>query len=1100
MKKYFIFPAIILALLSCANEKNKSENQNKNLVKSEVSYTIPDGFSQEALWIRYPAISPDGKTIAFSYKGDIWKVPATGGAAYPLTNEKSYEFMPVWSPDSKKIAFASDRAGNFDIYITFSSGGNSKRVTYHSSGDFPSSFSPDGKNIIFSSSRQDSPESILFPSMTMPELYEVEITGGNEKLVSTIPAMNAVYDKTGTKILYHDQKGYEDKWRKHHISSIARDIWLFDRTKTSWQKLTDFKGEDRNPLWNQDNSAFYYLSEKSGTFNIWKTTFANPKETTQMSDFKTHPVRFLSISDNGLMAFTWHGELFTIKEGGKPQKVAVAVPVETAEDEFKTDIISGNITGTDISPNGKEVVFIVRGEIFVTSTDMPFTRRITETPEEESFVSFSPDGRKILYSRERGGSWKIYETTIKRDDEKYFYMATEIEEKPLIELPENSFKPAYSPDGFKIAFLRERNELAVYDSRTKQIKTALPAEKNMSYIDGDINFSWSPDSRYLLTEFTDKDRWSPEIALVSADGTDDFINITNSGWEDILPAWTPDGNGAVFSSNRFGSLDIFAVFLNRKSIDLFRLNKEEFLVYKEKNKINPQKPEEKQEVTQTKIEKEGLEERIVRLTIDNGAFFNPVFSPDGERMFAINVQEKTFEIHQIEQREKKSKIIAVIPIIKGDRDSSDYIFMKPDKEQKNLYFTQGGRIIQIEIASGKQTLLPIAVEFSQDRIKEREYMFFHAWKTVKDKFYTSSLHNINWDLMRTEYEKMLPHISYGYDFSELLSEMLGELNASHTGCGYVYSPETGEFTASLGVVFDPSYQGSGVKIAEIPEFSPLKKAASQIISGTIIEKIDGLTIDNSTNFFKLLRRKAGKYVRLSLFQQETNKHWEETVKPVFFGMEMEIMYQRWIKREREMTEKLSKNRLGYIHIRGMNPNSFRKTFSDVLGKYNDKEGIVIDTRFNGGGWLHNELSILFGGKQYTRFSHREKAKYGGDPQDQWAKKSILLVGESNYSDAHMFPYAYKELKLGSIVGMPIPGTGTAVWWKTMIDKNFYFGIPQIGIIANNGKYLENQELTPDFIVENKPEKVSIGTDEQLEKAVEILLKQIDSEKSSSKQQ
>lgn len=226
---------------------------------------------ESPLWMRYPAISPDGQTILFSYKGDIYSVPAKGGSAVPLTISESYEFAPVWSHDGRWIAFASDRYGNFDVFVMPAAGGEARRLTYFSGNEIPSSFSADDKKILFSASRQDLVTNAQFPVNVMTELYSVPVGGGRVGQVLPVPAMEATVSTAGDKLIYEDQKGYESEWRKHHTSSITRDIWLYDLRTGKYQQLTTYKGEDRNPVIAANDQDYYYLSEQDGTMNVYKS-------------------------------------------------------------------------------------------------------------------------------------------------------------------------------------------------------------------------------------------------------------------------------------------------------------------------------------------------------------------------------------------------------------------------------------------------------------------------------------------------------------------------------------------------------------------------------------------------------------------------------------------------------------------------------------------------------------------------------------------------------------------------------------------------------------------------------------------------------------
>jgi C-terminal processing protease CtpA/Prc len=342
------------------------------------------------------------------------------------------------------------------------------------------------------------------------------------------------------------------------------------------------------------------------------------------------------------------------------------------------------------------------------------------------------------------------------------------------------------------------------------------------------------------------------------------------------------------------------------------------------------------------------------------------------------------------------------------------------------------------------------------------------------------------DSYHSEYKKFLPYINNNYDFAELLSEMLGELNASHTGGGYRYNQPMSDQTASLGLFYDYDYTGKGLRVAEVIENGPLDKAASKVKPGNVIEKIDGQEPD-SVDFYQLLNRKTGKLTLLSVYNPDTNKRWEEAVKPISINEEGELLYKRWVKNRRQEVEELSGGKIGYIHVRAMDDASMRTVYEEALGRYIGKDALIIDTRFNGGGNIHEQLSDFLNGKKYMDvIPHGQYV--GSEPGEKWTKPSIVLVGEGNYSDAHLFPVAYKLKGVGKTLGMPVPGTGTFVWWETQIDPTLYFGIPMGGWRTPDGKFCENNQLEPDIKVLNSPDILSSGRDEQIEAAVKELMK------------
>ena len=1041
------------------------------------------------LWMRYPAISPDGKTIVFSYKGDLFSVPAAGGTAVPLTVHAAYDYKPVWSPDGKMIAFASNRFGNFDIFVIPAKGGEAKRLTFYSGNETPNSFTPDGKEVLFSATIYDKPENVQFPAGLLSELYSVPASGGGFRQILDVPAEEAHYNKSGTELVYMDRKGYENIWRKHHQSSVTRDIWIYVPAKNRYRKVTSFPGEDRDPVFAPDGRHIYYLSEQFGSFNVVSMDPDQPGKVTEISHFDKNPVRFLSVSDDGLLCYGYNGEIYTQVPGKDPEKVNITLRIDFASEEPEYLHLTSGASEMALSPNGKEIAFIVRGEVFVTAVDYATTKRITNTPEQERSVSFSPDGRTLVYASERNNSWNIYTTTIVRNEEKYFSTSTVLKESPVLVTDQETFQPLFSPDGKEIAYLENRTTLRVINLKTKETRTILPGKYNYSYSDGDQWYRWSPDGKWFLVDFSPNQLFSSDVGLIKADGSGTVRNLTLSGYNDARPKWVMKGNAMIWFSDRNGlrshgswgaQNDVYAMFFNEKTWDRFNMSKEDYELLREKEKKENQKKKKKEKAKPVKIDLSGIENRKARLTINSSNLADAVLSPDGDALYYLSHFEKGYDLWVHKIREKETKLLLKLQGGGGT--------LHADSAFKNLYVFAGGKITKITLAGLKQKGVRYNAELYLDRPAERRYMFDHVWREVLEKFYDPTLHGLDWQYYRKNYERFLPYINNNFDYAEMLSEMLGELNGSHTGAGYRFHDPKGDETARLGVFYDDAFPGPGLKIAEIIEKGPLVHEGSKIRAGVVIEKIDGQPVRDMSVLFRLLNHKAGKPTLLSLYDPDGKKRWEETVKPVSIGAQNELLYQRWVKNRRTEVDSLSHGRIGYVHVRGMNSASFRTAYSEILGRNYHKDAVVVDTRFNGGGWLHDDLATLLSGKRYVDFYPRGQY-FGSEPLNKWYKPSVVVVSESNYSDAHGFPYVYRTLKIGKIVGMPVPGTMTAVWWETLQDPTLYFGIPQVGVKDLQGHYLEGQQLEPDYKVPQDPAVVTHGRDQQIEKAVEVLLKQ-----------
>jgi tricorn protease len=1044
------------------------------------------------LWMRYPAVSPDGATIAFAYGGQIWRVPSSGGEAIPLTSGEFFSTRPVWSPDSRKLAFASKRNGNLDVFIMPARGGAIVRLTDHSSDDLPYAFSPDGAFVYFSSSRLGTPNTVLVGTYTMSDqLYTVHVSGGRTQLLLSTPALDVDVSPDGKQLLYDDRPIYENEWRKGAISDGTRDIWLYDQATATHRKVTSWRGEDRDACWTPDGKGFYYLSEQSGSFNVWHQSLLNNAEPEQITVHKGQPVRFLSVAKDGSVVYGFEGEIRRKAAGSKESN---RVPIHISQGSLIQGTFSSNANayGSEIavSPNGSEIAVIARGEVFVISLVTGNTRRITDTPQFEQSVSFANGGRTLLYSSERDADSDIFECNVPADRPPMFTAPGPIVEKKIIDTEGDALFPAYSPDGKKIAFLDNRQNIRVFDKETGKSISLLPDGAIYSYQDGDITFAWSPDGRWL-TATSGSIVAGTDVVLLDAAGKLKPMDISQSGYVDMEPRFTADSKAIVWGSDRnglrqadanAGQLDYYIAHLTQEGFDAFQI---------EASGMAPASPA----MNKTETEKdgvppaiswqpqmEGIQHRTTRLTPFS---ILPVFShitADNQNLIFVSLEESGRAVgYRLNLRNHSLSQLFVKPITS--------VKFAIDPQEANLYALSPAGIERISLSNGGVGMIPLKAEIAYDPRGEIEYLFNHFWRLTNLKFYQPGMHGQDWKALHTTYARFLPHIHAWEDFADLMGEMAGQLNASHMGCFYSATPQFADQTASLGVYEDPSFEGPGIRVTGVLVGGPCDRADHLVKEGTIILAVDGRPIEAAMNIDSLLNQKEGVPVQLSVTTGNPAKAETLVVTPISMAKARTLAYAAWVDKRKQITDTLSKGRIGYLHIPSMDASSYQKAFGELFGELRDKQAVVIDIRFNRGGNLHDQLITLFTGNVSAGFTSRDDRLVGPIPVKRWAKPSALIANAGSYSDGSIFPHLYQNDHIGPVIGARVPGTGTSVWWMTVLNDHIKYGIPQLGAKDFKTGWFENQETVPDLLVYNEPDAIEDGRDPQLEAAVAELLKQ-----------
>ncbi|MDE6637098.1 MAG: PDZ domain-containing protein, partial [Muribaculaceae bacterium] len=675
-------------------------------------------------------------------------------------------------------------------------------------------------------------------------------------------------------------------------------------------------------VWAPKEGSFYFLSEEDGTLNVYVSDLDGNKR--KLTSFDKHPVRNLSASDNGLIAFSWDGEIYTLTEGQQPKKVNVSIVADDYDADLVKRYVSSGASSFFVAPKGNELAIVLRGDVYVTDSKYKTTKRITDTPDQERTVSISPDGKTMVYDSDRDGYWQLFTAKIKNPNEEQFAYATEIVEEPLYKCATSAMQPVISPDGKKVAFLENRSELKVIDLDTKKVTTALDGKFNYSYSDGDQQFAWSPDSQWLIMNYIGVGGWNnTDIALVKADGSE-VIDLTESGFSDGNPKWVLGGKGIAYESAKYGmkntgswgnQSDIILMVLDGDAWDDFNMTEEEVELKEKAEKDKEKDDAESKDAKKGGKDKKGKKDkkdkadkkdepkfvpdlanrryRTKRLTANSAMIGDYFLTPKGDKLYytASSTEGK----RNLYCRDLKKGDISVI--------SSGIYAMDPDAKGDNLFLWGNSGIKKMSLSNDKIEDVEYEALYDRSPSKEREYIFDHMLRQVNDKFYDETLHGVDWAFYGEHYRKFLPHISNNRDFAEMLSEILGELNASHTG-GRAYGNGTSLSTSSLGAYFDDSYDGDGLKITEIIARGPLSTKNAAITPGDVILAIDGELIAPRQDVNPLLEGKSGKKVRLSV-KGSDGKTRDVVVRPVSLGVLSDLSYQRWVENNEKFVDSIS---------------------------------------------------------------------------------------------------------------------------------------------------------------------------------------------------
>lgn len=1020
---------------------------------------------------RYPAPSPDGSSLVFSYQGDLWKVSIDGGRALRLTVHEAYESLPVWSPDGAEIAFSSNRYGNNDIFVISAEGGVAEQLTYFSANDRMMDWMPDGRTIAFASRRD-------FFYHRQPVLYTVGREGGTPVKLGAFYASEGKLSPDGRWLVF--SRGRFDWSRKRYRGSSNLDLWRYDLRTGQFHRLTTHPGNDMYPMWSADSRTIYYVTDKDGIFNIWSMDHQGNHDK-QLTHHNKDGVRFPSIARNGLViAYEWNAEIWTLAPAsGKSHKIDIYAPTDDKTNIVEWKTFSDQAAEMTLSPDGKQIAFVVRGEIFVMkNTDKPGSAaKLTNVSARDRDIVWSPDGEFLVFASDLYGNRDLFMLKSTDPEEKRLSRSLRNEAVQLTSSEKEEYYPQFSPDGKKLAFIEGIGNLMIMDIKSRQVRCILKG--------WDVpEFRWSPDSKWIAYSRHDRE-FNTDIWIIPAQGGEP-VNISRHPDDDKNPNWSADGRILAFTSRRKGdSDDIWMVYLRKEDEDKTREDLEEESEGKNGSNSHGEPPEKKP--VEVQIDFGNIHKRLRRVTSMDGSENLVSISPDNKTLaFTANIRGED-DLWSIRWDGTHLK-----QITSGDQNPAS-VCWSPKGEK--LYYLSKGRIRSISKDGKDGKSIPFQAAMKIDHRGERLQKFDEGWRIIYNEFYDPQFHGIDWKAMREKYRPLAAAQATIRGFNDVVSLMLGELNASHLG---ISGPRKGPdiSTGMLGLRFDEAYRGKGLKINSVLPQGPCDKENAHVFPGEILTGINGQEIHPRINIHALLNQTGGERVLITIMSND-NKNRNVVVRPINQQKFDDLEYNRWVEAKRQKVKEWSNDKLGYVHIRGMNMPGVEQFEMELYSVAHCKEGLIIDVRNNGGGWTTDYLLAILSPRPHAYTIPRGGEK--GYPLSErlpfyaWSKPIVTMCNEWSFSNAEIFPHAIKTLNRGKVVGAPTGGMVISTGSSKLID-GARFRVPYRGwYTLSTGKNQENNGCIPDVVIWDHPADEATETDRQLKQAVEVLLKDIASE-------
>lgn len=1003
----------------------------------------------EPHFMSWPDISADGEKVCFVYKNDLWLVPFTGGEAQRITSTEAEEWLPKFSPNGKQIAFNSNRDGWTGIYLFTLERGEIEVV--NTEGLSVLDWFPNGRSLL-ARGRETGKGNIF---------YEVKLDGSYNELIS-FAGRNASISDEGNKIIF-DRRG--NIYRESYTGSYNGDLWVYDIEENKFTRLTETDLSEKFPVYSSISNNVYFAASDGNVFQLYKVSDNNFKEREQLTKFKKWSARNIAIAKlNDRIIFERFDTLWKYDpDTNKAKKLEIEIDQDCYVNMVERENVKNSASNYAVSDNGKLVVFTYKFDLFAVPEKGGDVKQITHDQKGIDEIEIMSDNQTVLFTKRVDGKLQLYRVNIKDIG--------------------NIEKLEWSNDKYIDWIVREGKSLAIGfsdDNRKKQVALADSLCNNIHTIVSDqfIQFvvAISSDKKFMLYSETLPEEWTQHLFLYDIVNNKKELLYNHDGWlSDIF--WGKDNKSAFFTE---GGKIRRADLLARKDFYNEEDNWKDIIDPPAEKKNNDKKDKEKKKKDPLKIDTEGFADRITTIISKPGNnWITHVI--DDSTFYYVNYNNKKYTLRKADYIGENDKIITSISADPGN--------LKFNEKNKVFYYILKDKLYKYTPKKGKKAkLIEMDYKYSYDRFQLNNDVFQQVWVEFGKGFYDPDMHGVNWKRSKKDFSKFLQYVDDPSILKKIIDEMIGEVNASHTG---FYPRSDSKYktytTAYCGFELDLlDFPKDGVRIKKIYKKSKLNKPHN-IKTGDILLSVDGKEIGKGMDIIANFKNKVGEKIKLGIMCDDGMK--VVTMKGLSGRDNYALYYDNWVEERRVRVEKLSDGKIGYLHIRSMNNSSYQKFVQDLFAENADKKALIIDVRNNGGGYIHDWLVEILTKKHYALSTYRG---FGGDvkyknPGNTVDVPMVLLINENSFSDAEIFPTLFKQLKLGKVIGMPTSGSVIGTGHYTFMDGSS-MRMPSTGWFTPTGKNMEGNGAIPDIFVDPTPKQVINDDDVQLKKAVEELLK------------